>query len=147
MRHVFSRLSVFVLVLSGPGGAFAQGTLWQTYQDAGVKALNDDKLDEAERLIRAAMAEAAAFGEKDPYRRQATSYGTMAWILQRQKRYDDAKPLAEWGLRVNRIYEQQPGITTAYNMNTLAAIFRAQARIRQGRGLPSSITRNLRSQK
>jgi len=104
-------------------GASAQGTLWQTYQDAGAKAVNENKLEEAERLIRAAMTEAAAFGANDPYRRQAISYGTLASILHRSGRDDDARPLAEWALKVNKIYEQQPGITTVYNLNTLGAIF------------------------
>jgi hypothetical protein len=73
MRQLVGTISVLLLTLIVSDTAWAQGTLWQTYQGAGEKALNDGKLEEAERLIRAAMAEAAPFGANDPYRRQARS--------------------------------------------------------------------------
>ena len=123
-QHV--RLLSVLLALFVSKGASAQGTLWQTYHDAGTKALGENKIEEAERLVRAAMAEAAVFGVNDPYRRQAKSYGILAWILHRQGRDDTARPLAEWALTIDKMYEQQPGIATAYNLNTLGAIFQTR---------------------
>ena len=124
MRHPVARLLVFAVLLSISRNALAQGSLWITYQTAGEKAFRENKLEEAERLVRAAMKEAAVYGANDPQRRQATSYGLLAWLLQERGRDDDAKPLAEWALKVNQIYERPAGMATALNWNTLGSIHR-----------------------
>jgi tetratricopeptide (TPR) repeat protein len=45
--------------------ALAQETLWQTWREGGLKALQDGRLDEAERLLIAALEQAEKYGMED----------------------------------------------------------------------------------
>ncbi|HKO30958.1 MAG TPA: tetratricopeptide repeat protein, partial [Nitrospiraceae bacterium] len=51
------------LVLGTP--ARAQETLWHTWRDGGLKALQEGRLDEAERLLISALEQAEKFGTED----------------------------------------------------------------------------------
>jgi hypothetical protein len=69
---------------------------WQTNHDAGWKAYQEGRFEEAEKFLTAAEKEARSFGDKDP--RLAMVLDHMAWVLCAEGRPQDAEPLARWAL-------------------------------------------------
>ena len=112
MRHrMFGQRSVtgaVVLAMASwmPTPAQAQGTLWQSYFDAGMKALGERNTVEAHKLMLAAIKEAEPYGQSDP--RFVASYNSLALILHVEGRTTEALPLSKWAVRrAEAIYGSQ----------------------------------------
>ncbi len=89
------RSLLVLLALSSPS-AFADEATWQKAHDAGWKAYQEGRPDEAERLLRAAAKEVKGFKPNDP--RVATTLDHLAWAFCAQGKFADAEPLAKWAL-------------------------------------------------
>ncbi len=83
---------VAVIGLSAAATAFAQAPRWQADHDAGWKAYQEGRFEEAEKSLRAAEAEARTFGPNDP--RLATTLDHLAWVLCAEGKPAEAEPLA-----------------------------------------------------
>ncbi len=66
---VYARVLLWTLLLMVTAAwaepTAAQETLWQTWREGGLRALQDGRLDEAERLLIAAMEQAEKYGADD----------------------------------------------------------------------------------
>lgn len=62
---LFALLIPAQAVLPVGGAVFAQETLWHAWRDGGLKALQEGRLQEAERLLIAALEQAEKYGADD----------------------------------------------------------------------------------
>lgn len=62
---LFIGLALIALGLSPAAPVLAQETLWHTWRDGGLKALQEGRLEEAERLLIAALEQAEKYGTDD----------------------------------------------------------------------------------
>src|SRR6267154_5163147 len=92
-RGLFAAVAGLALVAAFSSTSAAD---WKADHDAGWKAYQEGRFDEAEKLLRAAEKEARTFGAKDP--RLATTLDHMAWVLCAEGRSGDAEPVAKWAL-------------------------------------------------
>ena len=98
---------------------------WQLYNNTGWQALDRGNLD------RAAQAFHKAIEVLRPYEAQeqvlmARSNADFARVLFRQKRYDEAEPLARWALAVRESVPGKNSKALTENLLLLAQIHRAQ---------------------
>ena len=98
---------------------------WQDYNNIGWKALNQGNLDRAAQGFRMAIEAGRPYPliHKDLLARSHVDY---ARVLYRQKRFDEAEPLARWALSVR---EREPGKRAkplCENLELLARIQRAR---------------------
>ena len=80
-RQQFVSAGLFILSLA-LFPTFAQETLWDQYANAGRAALEERRFAEAEKHLRAALAEAEGFGSSDP--RLITSLEALLDLYRRQ---------------------------------------------------------------
>jgi len=115
--------SVAYLAL-GMAPAFADEASWQKAHDAGSKAFEEGRFDEAGKSLRAAENEARTFGDKNP--RLATTLDHLAWVLRAEGRSKDAEPLARWALtwREKMLGAEHPDVMQS--LNTLACLYDAE---------------------
>ena len=81
-----------------PSSGFAQAQPWQAADEAGWKAYQQGRLDEADKQLRAAEQAARAFGPEDP--RLATTLDHLSWVLCAEGKAAEAEPLAKSALAV-----------------------------------------------
>src|SRR5512144_1697272 len=90
------------VVLAGvacmPAPAAEPDAAWRANLDAGWKAFQAHRLDEAERRLRAAEREARTLGADDP--RLATTLDHLAWVLDAEGKFDEAEALAKRALEM-----------------------------------------------
>ncbi len=86
------------LVGSAFATAGARGADWKSEHDAGWSAYKEGRIEEAERRLRAAEAEAQSFGETDP--RLAATRDHLAWVLCSAGEGEEAERLAESALKM-----------------------------------------------
>jgi tetratricopeptide (TPR) repeat protein len=84
-------------VASVPSAARAQVLVWQSFQDAGKKAIERGCLDEAARLYQAALQEVTQPGVFEP-RKVATSTSDLGYVYTLQRHYPEAESLTQWAL-------------------------------------------------
>jgi len=115
-------LLIFVLNVAPAAPAFAQETLWHTWRDGGLKALQDGRLDEAERLLIAALEQAEKFGMEDLRVADAANdlavvYATAGKTTEAELLFQRALTIGEKGLGVDH-----PGVgATIQNLGILYA--------------------------
>jgi len=78
--------------------AAAQDVMWETYIKAGIEARDRAEYAKAEKLYRAALREAEAFGPQDP--RLATSLNNLGLLYATQGKYAEAMPLLKRALAI-----------------------------------------------
>ena len=78
--------------------ASAQQTRWEKLTDAGVKAYQEGRYAEAEKLLSDALKEAEKLGPNDP--RLAASLNNLAAIYDAQGKYAEAEPLYKRSLAI-----------------------------------------------
>ncbi len=128
-RHRVSLwLLVFILLASAPlvlppgGTAFAQETLWQTWREGGLKALQDGRLQEAERLLIAALEQAEKYGTEDL--RVADAANDLAVVYATAGRTAEAELLFHRALLIGEkgLGADHPGVgATVQNLGILYA--------------------------
>ncbi|HMB05209.1 MAG TPA: tetratricopeptide repeat protein [Isosphaeraceae bacterium] len=123
---------VLGLALS-PVLVLAQGAQWQANHDAGWQAFQAGRLDEAEKLLRAAEKEARGFAASDP--RLATTLDHLAWVLCAEGKYAEAEPLAKSALawREKALGPEHPDVVKS--LNTLACLYDAEGKLDQAKPL------------
>lgn len=82
-----------------PAQTYGQETLWPTYKAAGSDAVQQGRYEEAESLLRAAIAQAEKFGSLDP--RLADSLNQLAILYATQRKFTQAEPLFQRSLGVS----------------------------------------------
>jgi tetratricopeptide (TPR) repeat protein len=90
-------LAAAVGVAFGPASVRAQVLVWQSYQDAGRRAIERGCLDEAARLYAAAAEEVTRPGVHEP-RKVATSFSDLAYVYTLQRNFAEAERLGQWAL-------------------------------------------------
>jgi tetratricopeptide (TPR) repeat protein len=110
-------------LLFPPGGtAFAQETLWQTWREGGLKALQDGRLQEAERLLIAALEQAEKYGTEDL--RVADAANDLAVVYATAGRTAEAELLFHRALLIGEkgLGTDHPGVgATVQNLGILYA--------------------------
>ncbi len=109
-----------------PAHASAQGGLWETYNNAGVKAYQQGNYPEAEKQLGAALKEAAGFRPQDP--RRATNLNNLALLYYNQGKYADAEPLYKRALAIveKALGPEHPDV--AKSLENYAALLRETGR-------------------
>jgi tetratricopeptide (TPR) repeat protein len=121
------------LAVAGPGTSRAQdqkmpfSTLrdWQDYNNVGWVALDRGNLDRAAQAFRKAIELIRPYEAKERML-MARSNADFARVLFRQKRYDEAEPLARWALAVRESIPGERSQALTQNLLLLAQIHRAQ---------------------
>jgi tetratricopeptide (TPR) repeat protein len=127
MRLGASCLVAFGLLLASPVGsavssAFAQETLWQTWREGGLKALQEGRLEEAERLLIAALEQAEKYGKEDL--RVADAANDLAVVYATAGRNKEAELLFHRALVIGEkgLGTDHPGVgATVQNLGILYA--------------------------
>ncbi|HEX8198991.1 MAG TPA: tetratricopeptide repeat protein [Isosphaeraceae bacterium] len=96
-RWLRAALAVGLGLACGPAPAGAQALVWQSYQDAGRRAIDRNCYDEAARLYRAAIEEVTQPGVHEP-RKIATSYSDLGYVYTLQRNFSQAEALILWTL-------------------------------------------------
>lgn len=122
---------VIVLILAPPaalsfiseeGSAIAQETLWQTWREGGLKALQEGRLQDAERLLIAALEQAEKYGAEDL--RVADAANDLAVVYATAGRTAEAELLFTRALLIGEkgLGEDHPGVgATVQNLGILYA--------------------------
>ena len=113
------------------GTAPAQDTRWDREHDAGWKAFQEGRLDEAETWLRSARTVARTLGADDP--RLATTLDHLAWVLCAEGKFDQAEPLAKQALAIREKALGPQHEDTARSLNTLACLYDADGRLDEAR--------------
>ena len=118
-------VAILWVVLVSPQ-ASAQGTAWKSNSAGGVKAFQQGRYAEAEKLFLAALEEAKGFGPQDP--RLATSLNNLAELYRAQGRYAEAEPLYKRALAIveKALGVEHPHVATS--LNNLASLYLDQGR-------------------
>jgi tetratricopeptide (TPR) repeat protein len=103
---------------------------WKAEHDAGWNAYQENRLEEAEKELRAAEKDARAFGPNDP--RLATTLDHLAWVLAAEDKLDEAESMAKAGLAIR---EKTPDADLAASLNTLASVYDLEGRTAEARQL------------
>jgi hypothetical protein len=86
-------LAAVVGLASAPGASAAQESRWRTDHDAGWKAYQEGRFDEAETRLRAAGTVARGFGENDPKLATTTwARSTTSWARMRRSSGTPGRP-------------------------------------------------------
>ncbi len=117
---------LLALLALWPVHVYAQGAIWDTYTDAGVRAYKKGNYLEAERQLKAALKEAEGFGPQAP--RLATSLNNLAELYRAQGKYAEAEPLHKRALAISEkaLGPEHPHVATS--LNNLAALYNAQGK-------------------
>ncbi len=104
-----------------PTTASTQERAWKKAVAAVVKALQEGRLGEAEKLLLAAVQEAEKFGEQDP--RLAGSLLGLAAVYKEQGKYAQAEPLSRRALAIweKALGPEHPQVATV--LENYAALF------------------------
>ncbi len=89
-------VGVFCLVFVFTAACQSNG--WKSNNAAGIKALQQGRYADAEKLFLAALEEAKGFGPQDP--RLATSLNNLAGLYQSQGKYAEAESLFKRSLPI-----------------------------------------------
>jgi tetratricopeptide (TPR) repeat protein len=119
---LLSVIFLTALVPSMAGFAFAQETLWQTWREGGLKALQDGRLQEAERLLIAALEQAEKYGTEDL--RVADAANDLAVVYATAGRSAEAELLFHRALLIGEkgLGADHPGVgATVQNLGILYA--------------------------
>jgi tetratricopeptide (TPR) repeat protein len=114
-------LTVAMAVLSG-GAAQAQETLWSTWRNGGLQALQEGRLADAERLLIAALEQAEKFGPEDL--RVADAANDLAVVYATAGRATEAELLFIRALAIGEkgLGADHPGVgATVQNLGILYA--------------------------
>jgi len=115
-------LSLALSLLPTDGTAWAQETLWHTWREGGLKALQDGRLQEAERLLIAALEQAEKYGTEDLRVADAANdlavvYATAGKNTEAELLFNRALAIGEKGLGTDH-----PGVgATVQNLGILYA--------------------------
>src|SRR5215217_7749834 len=119
---IIGGLLIFMFNLADTAPALSQETLWHTWRDGGLKALQEGRLDEAERLLIAALEQAEKFGTEDLRVADAANdlavvYATSGKTTEAELLFHRALIIGEKGLGVDH-----PGVgATMQNLGILYA--------------------------
>jgi tetratricopeptide (TPR) repeat protein len=130
-RHTCTKAAVriaaaLVWMAIASRSALADESPWETYRREGAEARQGRRYEEAERLLKLAVAEAEQFGAADT--RLATSLRELGDVYFAQRKYDEAEPLFR---RVVTVYETAQGsdhVDVAMALESLAMVVRVQRR-------------------
>ena len=113
--------------------AACQRTRWESNNAAGVKALQQGRYADAEKLLLAAVEEAEGFGPQDP--RLATSLNNMAELYRAQGKYAEAEPLYKRSLAIREktLGPEHPDV--AQGLENYAALLRKTNREAEAVGM------------
>ena len=120
-RHCW-RWALAGLLLMAGGPVLAQSDPWFDASKAGLQAVDEGRLSEAERLFREALKLSEPFGDADP--RRATSVNNLAYILHAQGQYGAAEAHYREALamRESALGADHPDV--AQSCNNLAELYR-----------------------
>src|SRR5918996_2879057 len=124
----------FILLLGLAGGpAWGQSDPWFEVSKAGLRAADEGRLAEAERLFRDALKLSEPFGDQDP--RRATSVNNLAYILHAQGQYGAAEPhyRESLAMRESALGADHPDV--AQSCNNLAELYRVLGRYAEAEAL------------
>lgn len=119
-----SLVVLLTALLLAASPARAEATKWQAFLVAGESALTKKDFDEAEKLFRAALREAAAFDKSDE--RRGITLNHLATTLNAQRRYGNAEPVL---LQAMTVWDEQPpsnALHLATTLHHLAGIYHAR---------------------
>ena len=99
---------------------------WQSNNAAGLKALQQGRYADAEKLLVAAVEEAEGFGPQDL--RLAATLDSLAGLYRAQGKYARAEPLFKRALAIyeNALGPEHPIVAT--DLNNLAALYQTQGK-------------------
>ena len=126
-------LTGLCLLLWPPEPAAAQAGTWQVHVDAGQKAFDELRYQEAEEHYLAALKEAGKLGGEDA--RHADSLNRLALLYRAQDKYDEAEPLFLHSLAIfeNVFGPMHSNVATC--LNNLAELHRSQGRYQEAESL------------
>ena len=106
--------------------AACQRTRWESNNAAGVKAFQQGRYADAEKLFLAALKEAEGFGPDDP--RLAMSLNNLAGLYDNQGKYAEAEPLYKRLLAIDEkaLGPEHPDV--AASLNNLALLYYNQGK-------------------
>ena len=100
---------------------------------AGLRAADESRFDEAERLFREALRLSETFPADDP--RRATSVNNLAYVLHAQGRYLAAEPQYRKALAMREAALGKDHPDVAQSCNNLAELYRMQGRYAEAEAL------------
>lgn len=122
MRHLFKSLTLVTMVALSTIPADAQDTLMNTWRQGGLQALQEGRLNDAERLLTAALEQAEKYGPEDLRVADAANdlavmYATAGKPLEAELLFTRALAIGEKGLG-----KDHPGVgATVQNLGILYA--------------------------
>jgi len=129
MKTVTISASIFILLLlllvdRMPSGA--QVTLWETYQSAGHQAIEDRRVDDAERLLLAAAKHIETVSPDDP--RLANTLNDLGVLYGMQNRDIEAEPLFQRALAINETAFGRQHPSVVLTLQNLSVIYASQSK-------------------
>ena len=126
MNHKTHWLLVGFLGLAFLPTAACQRTRWESKNAEGVKALQEGRYADAEKLFLAALEKAEGFGPQDP--RLATSLNNLAELYRTQGKYAKAEPLHKRVLTIKEKTLRTEHPDVAQSLENYAALLRETGR-------------------
>ena len=117
---------VFLLFMAVCPPAWGQSEEWIEFSRAGLRAADESRFSQAERLFRDALRLSEQFPEDDP--RRATSVNNLAYILHAQGRYLAAESHYRQALAMREAALGKDHADVAQSCNNLAELYRVQGR-------------------
>lgn len=132
MKKIVVALCALAMCATVPVGA--QNTLWQKYTDAGVKAYNQGKYLDAERLFKESLVAAEAAGDEGGIRMER-SVCNLGTVYKEEAKYDEAEKMFRRAIQMiekgNRV--QKADMPMA--LNNLAGVHIGQGRFTEALAL------------
>ncbi|MBI4488826.1 MAG: tetratricopeptide repeat protein, partial [Deltaproteobacteria bacterium] len=112
----------------------AQRPSWKIYYDAGLKAYQQGRYSDAEKLYSSAVKEAERSGTQDSL---AMTLNNLGLVLYAQGKYTEAEPLYKRALEIRRetLGPEHPEVSAS--LNNLAQLYRAQGKNAEAEALAS----------
>ena len=123
-RHRICILVALWLTVAAP--AWGRSNDWAEVSSAGVRATEEGRFPEAERLFRDALQLSEQFPEGDA--RRATSLNNLAFTLHAQGHYAAAEPLYREALVLREAALGKDHADVAQSCNNLAELYRVLGR-------------------
>lgn len=121
---LFAPLLITALLLFDRMPSRAQVTLWETYQSAGRQAIEDRRVDDAERLLIAATKHIETISPDDP--RLASTLNDLGVLYGMQHRDIEAEPLFQRALAINEKAFGRQHLSIVLTLQNLSVIYASQ---------------------
>src|SRR5215210_1354326 len=115
-----SLTSILLVMAFASAAVYAQQPTWETYQEAGRRALERGDYAEAETQLKAALKEASGFVLKD--QRLTETLDELASVYRAAGRFDEAETLYRRTLSITEAAFGPEHPNTAASLNNLALL-------------------------